>query len=506
MGKKEVVLKPNWFDNTIGFFSPAAKARRLQAKYQSYFLENVARKYDGASKGRRTSGWRAPTTSANAETELSLHTLRNRSRDLRRNSAYISRAVQVITANTIGKGIRVQFNGRNDRQTQRIRELWNQWAMTQNIDFEGRMDLNSIQDLAMDAIVESGEILIRRRRVKPTESNPFPVQLQMLESDFINDALSSIFITENGNTVLQGIEFDENGRRVSYKIYKEHPGSAYLKLDGSTFDYVTINAEDMIHAFRADRPGQIRGVPWAAPVMINIKDLEDYEDTQLVRQKIAACFTAFVIDQETGNGLSQTEVDELERFEPGMIEKLSAGKQVVMANPPTVENYKEYITTMLHKIATGMGISYESLTGDLSEVNFSSARMGWLEMSRNIKKWQDQIMISQVLKPVVNYFFEALDLLGVDRRGVEVSFIPPAREMIDPGKEVQAKVKEIRSGLSTLTEALLERGKDPDEHFRQMARDNQVIDQNDFTLDSDPRKVSQSGIHQQDESTSSIDD
>lgn len=497
MSKQEIKIKASWLDNTIGFFSPGAKARRLQAKYQTYFLENVSRKYDGATKGRRGKGWNATNSSANAETETNLFTLRNRSRDLRRNSAYISRAIQVITANVVGKGIRVQLTGRTERQTQRLRQLWNQWAMTNNIDFEGRMNLGAIQNMVMDAICESGEVLIRKRRVSPTDQNPFPIQLQILESDFLDDSLSTGYVKRNGRKILQGIEFDEDGRRVAYELYKTHPGSAFLDLDGATFESFTVPASDIIHAYRPDRPGQIRGVPWAAPVMLNIRDLEDYEDTQLIRQKIAACFTAFIIDQETGAGLTQTEMDDVERFEPGMIEKLSAGKTVELANPPTVENYKEYITTMLHKIATGMGITYESLTGDLSEVNFSSARMGWIEMSRNIKNWQQNIMIQQVLETSVKWFFEALELMGENFRDVQVSYIAPAREMIDPTKETDAKIKAIRGGLTTLTEALLEQGKDPDEHFAQFASDNQMIDQNEFVFDSDARQVTRTGVQQQ---------
>ncbi len=489
MTTKKVKIKADWLDNTIGFFSPAKKAERLRAKYKSYFLENVTRKYDGASRGRRTSGWNSNGSSASSETEASLHTLRNRSRDLRRNSGYISRGIQVITSNVVGKGIRVKFNG-SKSQEKKINELWKLWAGSNLIDYDGRLNLNMLQDMACDAVVESGEILIRKRNVRPTRANPFPIQVQILESDFIDDSFGS-FSQDNDKTIIQGIEFDEDGRRKSYKIFKTHPGSQFINNES-----MSIDAKNIIHSFRGDRPGQIRGIPWAAPIMMNIKDLEDYEDTQLVRQKIAACFTAFVVDQETGNGLTKEEVDDVERFEPGMIEKLSAGKNIVLANPPTVENYNEYISTMLHKVATGMGISYESLTGDLSQVNFSSARMGWLEMSRNITKWQNSIMIDQILKKIVEWFFEAIELMGVNTKGVEVQYITPAREMIDPTKETAAKIKAIRSGLTNWDEALLEQGKTPEEHWAQRKKDQELIDSMGFVLDSDPSKTNGTGASQ----------
>jgi lambda family phage portal protein len=358
MTVKKINIKANWVDNAIGFFSPVKKAERLRAKYQTYFLENVTRKYDGASRGRRTSGWHSTNSSASLETENSLHTLRNRSRDLRRNSGYVARGIQVITSNVVGKGIRIKFNGRNKTQEKKINDLWKLWAGSNAIDFDGRLNLNMIQDIACDAVVESGEVVIRKRNVSPTRENPFPIQVQVLESDFIDDSFGS-FSHETGDNIVQGIEFDKQGRRKGYRLYKIHPGSQFINNES-----MFVEAKNIIHAFRGDRPGQIRGIPWASPIMMNVKDLEDYEDTELIRQKIAACFTAFIVDQETGNGLTKEEIDDVERFEPGMIEKLSAGKNIVLSNPPTVENYNEYISTMLHKVAVGFGISYESLSSD----------------------------------------------------------------------------------------------------------------------------------------------
>jgi capsid protein len=64
-----------------------------------------ARKYDGASVGRRTDGWIATSADANTELAAALTRLRGRARDLVRNNPYAARAVKAHTANTIGSGI-----------------------------------------------------------------------------------------------------------------------------------------------------------------------------------------------------------------------------------------------------------------------------------------------------------------------------------------------------------------------------------------------------------------
>jgi capsid protein len=128
------------------------------------------------------------------------------------------------------------------------------------------------------------------------------------------------------NTCFEGIEFDRAGRRVAYWIYDEHPGGGLSwKMPTSR----RVPAADVIHAFRVDRPGQYRGVPWAAPVIMTLWDLADYEDAELVRQKIAACFAVFYIGDDK-RGLAQSVVagastvagTPVETVEPGMIERL----------------------------------------------------------------------------------------------------------------------------------------------------------------------------------------
>jgi len=71
-----------------------------------------------------------------------------------------------------------------------------------------------LQRLVMDAVQESGEVLIRRRFVNDKD---FPIQYQVLESDFLNSALLD-GKAANGNLIIQGIEFDEDGKRLGYHL------------------------------------------------------------------------------------------------------------------------------------------------------------------------------------------------------------------------------------------------------------------------------------------------
>lgn len=483
----------------IGFFSPKAQLSRIAARerVQAYkaagsLKQNYFRKYEGAAKGRRTEGWHAPSTSANTEARRDMITLRNRARDLVRNNPYAQRAIRVIATNTVGQGVRANIVGKTGVQAALFNELWTRWANSTIVDFDGRLNFYAMQKQIMEAVAESGEVLIRKR-YRDTAGQPVPLRLQILESDFIANNLHAGDVN-GGNKVLQGIEFDPQGMIVAYHIYTQHPGN----VDGilsTRFSTERIPASEIVHVFRADRPGQYRGITWLAPIMLRLRDFDDFEDAQLVRQKIAACFSVFVQDVE---GLDPVTAenhgnDLAEKVEPGIIEVLPPGKSVSFANPPGVEGYSEYSSTLLHSIATGMGISFEALTGDLSQVNFSSARMGFLEFQRNIDAWRGCLLNPQFNDPVFQWFLEASRFAGLNPQGVQVNWIAPRREMIDPTKEVPATIKALRAGIETLDDVILRNGKDPRKHLEQIAANNKILDELGIIVDSDARKLSAIG-------------
>jgi lambda family phage portal protein len=453
------------------------------------FLKNLFNKtnvkkrtYEAGSRSKRTSLWLTSNGDANAETKGKLGTIRDRSRYLRRNSPYARKIVDVITNNVIGKGIQTEV------KPDSVERFFDAWAKSTDIDFDGQHNLKGLQRIIMDAIVESGEVLIRRRI---TPELDVPIQYQILESDFIDSSLLNQ-TRANGNYIIQGIEFNSIGKIVGYWIYETHPGS----VDRFTNKLISnfISADEIIHLYRKDRPGQIRGVPWMAPVIMKIKDLDDYEDAQLMKQKVAACFTGFVHDIDGQIECEdESTISDQEKLIPGLIEHLPPGKTITFSNPPQNDNYREFVSSHQREIAIGVGISYEALTGDLSEVNFSSARMGWIEMGRNIDSWREHLMMNGFLKRVEKDFKYGMALKGRNADSSEFTHIPPKREMIDPLKEVEASVKLVRAGFESRSNVISSMGKDPESVDKSIKEDLTKADQEGFVFDTDPRRVNETG-------------
>lgn len=471
----------NLFDSIISALNPAAGLARLRSRYGIRMIEEQLRKYDAASHGRRTKGWFTPSTSANAEVEVSITSIRNRSRDLVRNNPYAARGIEAIAANVVGTGIQASIKVGGRGKADRYKALWKAWAETTACDILGRMNLYQMQAQIMRAVAESGEVIVLRRWVN--DGSAIPMKLQVLEGDFIDPHIQVDNWKQQGPSVHYGVEVDENGKVVKYYLYKQHPGDAFTTLDSRPVD-----ATEVLHIYRADRPGQIRGVPWLAPVMIRLKDYDEFQDAELLRQKIAASFAAFVTDAN-GIGTNKKEAEDFGRIQPGTIEFLPPGRGIEFANPPVKEGFDVFSRTVLHAIASGLGITYEVLTGDLTGVNFSSGRMGFLEFHRNIESWQWNLMVPMFCQPAFEWFVQAGKVSGAIPMSAQLTaeWTAPRREMIDPDKETRGLLTAMKSGLKSWPDTVREMGYDPDEVLEQIKDAMAKMDETGFIAEWDLR-------------------
>lgn len=469
----------NLIDRFIGVFSPETELRRMRFRMAA----DEMRKYDAAASGRRTKGWDAISSSANTENGPALTALRNRSRDLVRNNPYANKAMNVITNNTVGIGIRATISSPKSDVQKSLESEWLLWAESKECDYAGVLNLYGLESLVMRTVAESGECIIRKRLNKSGKSK-IAFQLQILEPEFLSMVHDTPSLS-NGGYIMHGVEFDKDGKRVAYYIYERHPNESFRVTDNR------IKADEVIHIYDILRPGQVRGVPFGTSSALKLRDFADYEDAQLMRQKIAACFAVFVQDSAADSTVvSSGESTLSERVEPGMIQHLPSGKTVQFATPPAAEGYDAYSKTIKQGIAAGNGITYESMTGDLSNVNFSSGRMGWLEMHKQVEHWQYNMMVPRFCETVWEWFLQGA-VIGVvvnstDSKACSATWTPPRREMIDPVKETNGLALQIRNGLTSWSEVVKSLGFDPKELSKEIASDFELFKKLNLILDCDP--------------------
>lgn len=478
------------------------RARRRLDAYRAQ--GDQVRAYEGASKTRRTAGWLAPGTSAVGETEFQLDTLRFRSRDLVRNNPHAAEAVRIWARHAIGPGFRVTPRGRA-RENKRAADLWKEWADSTQCDPLGRSTIDGLSSLGMREVVESGEFLIRRRWRRGDEGLAVPLQLQLLEVDHLDTTKRLEGREVNKSRVIQGIQFSNRGRVQGYWIFPFHPGDTYSLRRPSVF----VPARDVIHVFRTERIGQVRGLPWGTPAMIRHRKLDQFEDAELERKQIASMFVGFVHDIEAGMGdkLTTGSIGTDLALEPGTWEELPHGKDITFSKPPESLGYAPFVEITLRSIARAYSVSYEDLTGDLSKVNFNSARVGRMEHADEVRDWQRHTWRPVFCDRVWAWFLEAAAVAGkLGFRPIPAEWTAPPPRVADPKTETQVATMRIRSGLSSLSAELRERGLDPQETLQELAADLENLDRLGLTLDSDPRTSTSSGAARTDAGAGEVGD
>lgn len=463
------------------------EVRALEMRKSTLADRNRKRHYEGAARTPRTAGWQIPGMTGPVSTlAQALPVLRERSRDLIRNTGYGESAVSTIVSGMVGYGVSACISDSSRARARNIQALWDRWTETTQCDARQKSTLGGLQIQAVRQWVETGECLFRRVTRKNALPGEIPFAIQILEPELLD-----VSKEDKARGIRQGVECDPYGAPVAYWLYPEHPVESQGGMQS-----VRVSADDIGHMFFAHRAGQVRGVPLLAPVIMKMHDLGDYEDAQLTRQRLAACFMAFLTNMEAEEEDLWEEANTLlERLQPGIIQPLRTGESVQFANPPNTTGYTEYTRSILHSIAAGIGITYEDLTGDYSQVSWSSGRLARLKYYANLDSWQWQMFVPMFCDKVWRWFLDGAAFLGVDTSRVSVKYTLPRRPVADIN-EYKARRDEVRAGFKSIPEAIRENGYDPESVLMETAEFLKIAKEYGVVMDSDPSQVSAQGQSQ----------
>lgn len=482
------MARANMLDQLIGWFSPGAGVKRLAARRA---MDLQTRAYAAGRRDHRTKGWQTAGTSGTAEA-MGAADVRARVRALMRDNGYAVKALNSLVDHVVGTGILGTPKGK------RAATLWSEWQA--QADFDGHHDWHGLQALALRAMFTDGDVLIVRKRAGWMGGPPsvVPLQLQVLEADYLDTGKTGALA--GGGEIDRGIEYDADGRKVAYWLFRTHPGDMTLRVrNGWLSDRVP--AEDVIQLFDRVRPGQDRGVSVFAPAVMTFHELQMYMEAERVRKRIESCLAGFITsDDDNISAAADGQVDEkaapgllVEKFIPGMLMRLRGGEDVKLTAPMAASGIGEFTTVQLREIAAGCGVMYEMLTGDFSHVNYSSWRAGNHGFQRRIESWQWLLAVPLMCARVERWWNEAAGHGNLLSRPAVFSWEPPGFVSVDPYKDAQADLLNLRNGTVLPSELAARRGWNYIEFLAQYAQDLADADAA-FTaiggaqFDGDPRK------------------
>lgn len=446
-----------WLDTVIAGLSPRWGLRRARAR----IALDAVRGYDGAKASRSRGGWASVGTSASAEALPALRNLIAAARELVRNDPHARKAVRGLTNSLVGTGVVPKWTDTAAKAD------WDAWA--KKADAAGG-NFGGLQRIVARAWMESGGVILRRRYRKAEDGLLIPMQIQVMEIDHLDTQRTESLAT--GGRIIGGVEFDPIERISAYWLFPVHPGEVGPVAKALTS--VRVPAEDVIHLFERERPGAVHGLPRLSSVITWLRDRGDIREALLVRRKIEACFAAFVEESTDGDVLGETSKDGdnkvIETMSPGMIQYLRPGQKVSFGTPQAGSGEADQLRSEYQGIAAGLGITYERLTGDLSQTNYSSIRAGEITYREEIEALQWTVLVPVLLERVAEWFAEARIMAGRARQTiVPDSWTTPPVRYVDPSKEIAGNRNAIEGALKSLSSVIREAGEDPDAVFAEIA-------------------------------------
>lgn len=306
-----------------------------------------------------------------------------------------------------------------------------------------------------------------------------------------------------------GVEIDEFGAARAYHIQATHPGDLFLA-GAPVLTWERVERETawgrpvVIHAFEARRAGQVRGVPPLAPILRKLKQISRYDEAELQAATLNAILAAFFTSPQDPEMLAESVAGgDLSKYQEGRLDfyrdkplRLSGvqanflypGEDVKLTSPNHPNSvFEAFVRTALRNVASAAGITYEQLTMDWSQVNYSSARAALVEVWRALSARKGSFA-AQFMQPwYAAWLEEAIDSGRVqlppgappfhEKRAAycRADWIGPGRGWVDPQKEALAAGIRLDSGLSTLERESAEQGSDWREDAIQAARERKFL-------------------------------
>lgn len=501
--------------------SPAilARAQALHAPRPSKSLHLEAKRgaagtrksFDAAGLTRLTGDWnQISRLSADAELQGKLPIIRGRARDHERNEALAESHLKLRENNVVGpRGFLLEMKAAlsesidpetgaitrvlDHRANRAIEKAWREFQEPEN--FLVTRDLHAIEawQLMERTWQRDGDFLLRIIRGAP---NKFGFAFQLLEADYLDDQFVEFrgvpcqcpreltlpngqpfpYCQSGRHEVRMGVELQGDWKfPVAYWLLANHPGDYFFGNQYAT-RRIRVPVGEIIHPLKKMRIEQTRGLPAGVAAMLALQLRGGMQEASVVRARASAQKMGF-LTKEIPSTLAEDGLPEdyleLKASEisgaPGEILELEAGFDLKVLDWKGIEGeYDPFLRTQDRDIASSLGVSVHGLTGNLSDVNFSAARIGDTQQRDTFRCGQGAFE-RQIIRPGIPPWLEAAILSGQ----VDLSFERFAActepeaivihgrgwDYFDPKTDVEADIAAIGAGLDTRQNSLARRGR-----------------------------------------------
>lgn len=475
--------------------------RAVRDNYAGMYGNSNNAGFSGGVVGRLTASMATWSGALNTELDGALVIMRARARQMCQSNEYGRRFLSLVASNIVGrKGPMLQVRAymaqtadakklpQLDKAANDAVEIhWAKWG--QRADIAGRMHLAHLLRVTAKAVARDGEALVRivRRR-----DLPYGMALQLLEIDRLDETIN---LTLPKGAVRQGVEVDTTGRPVAYYIKTRHPGEMYGHIATET---ERVPASDIRHVFLPERAEQVRGYSWLHAIIMRAMQLHGFNDAAVLAARIGASKVAALerTEEAMGNGAElmadgQNGAGQLQmNVEGGEMFELPPGYKLTSWNPEYPHaNFESFVKAAMRGISAGLDVATHNLSGDMTDVNYSSARIAELGEREQWMVLQDWF-IQTLVEPIYQEWL-AMALLRGDITFEQSGKSLPADKLakfsnasrflgrrwswVDPSKEIEAAKAGVELGITSRTRIAAEQGVDLDDVLDELEQERKLM-------------------------------
>ena len=496
----------NILDKIIAVVSPNAALKREGARRRLEIINSGYGNYGASRTKKSLIGWMDRGGSHYEDIEVNLPSLRQRSRDLYMGVPLATGALKTMRTNCVGVGLSLKsqvdydYLGMSKDEAKalckQIEREFSLWADSTACDLERLDNFKELQQLAFLNWLMSGDVVALLPTTKRVNTL-YDLRIRLIEADRVStpdDKMDDLRITS-------GVEKNDNGEVVAYHISSTHPLSSQDMTMETKWTRVkaygkVTGRRNVLHVMNRERIGQLRGVPFLAPVIESLKQLGRYTDAELVAAVVSGCFTVF-IQRETGSAGAfgevvpeeqqvDTDPDSIE-ISPGAVYDLTPGEKIDTANPgrPNSE-FDAFVTSICRQIGAALEIPFEMLVKHFT-ASYSASRAALLEAWKMFKMYRGWL-VADFCQPIYEEWLTEAVAKGriaapgffadplVRKAYCKASWNGPAQGLLNPVQEVQAAQLRVTNGFSNRTRESMElTGTDYNDNIRQLRDEEEQL-------------------------------
>ena len=465
------------------------------------------RQYAAGVVNRLSQDWLATTVQIDGDIRNYLVPVRERARNLVKNSAFARRFVKLAQNNVVGPyGFKLQMNVREydpaskklvvDKiANDKIEQAWHEWCKEENCTTTGKFTFRDVCNLLVSGKKIDGESIVRMVR---TKKNKFRFALELIPVESLDEKYTTKL--DNGNVVIMGVELDKWRRPVNYYFKKYDPQAALYGNTYTVSDHDIVPAGEVIHYFTADFVDQTRAVSEMAAAMLALHNLKGFNEASVLNARYAA--SKGVLFERPENSAEEFEGDDKDTdgnfildVEPGMAQVLPPGFKAMQFSPeyPSAM-HDSFNKSMLKEVSAGWNIAFASMSNDLSEANYSSNRVGLLD-ERSHWKAEQQEFTDKILSRIFPHWLEMALLTQIDLPDFKFEKFNSATwtgrkwDWIDPESDLNSIQTELYMRLKSPFDLAAERGEDFEQILQDFAEAKKLAEKYGVAIHYDDPKI-----------------